>query len=200
MRTDVQLILASGSPRRRELLDQLGVRFRVVPSGIDESRLPGESPGRYVERMARNKAEAVLQREAAALPVLGADTVVVLDGDILDKPLDQDAAAETLRRLSGRTHTVMSAVALLATGAPQRCVVNESRVTFGPLDEAWIRAYCASGEPLDKAGAYGVQGQAASRIRHLAGSFHGVMGLPLFETAELLRSGGVDLFPLADGN
>ncbi len=192
---DDPLILASSSPRRRELLDRIGVRYRVVPADIDESRIPDEPARAYVERIAMDKAATVLDREGQAGPVLAADTIVILDGEILGKPGDASQAAGMLRRLSGNTHVVMSAVALLVPGGEPGAALSVSRVTFGQLDDGWIEAYCASGEPLDKAGSYGIQGPAAERIRRLEGSFSGVMGLPLYETGELLRAAGWILVP-----
>lgn len=181
------IVLASSSPRRRELLRQIGVAFRVIPADVDEAVLPGEQPAEYVLRVARDKAEAVWARTEGALPVLAADTAVVVEGCILGKPTDRAEAVAMLRRLSDRTHEVFSAVAVRAgpEGAADR--VNVTRVTFGPLESAWIEAYCDTGEPMDKAGAYGVQGAAAARIVRIGGSFSGVMGLPLYETSELLR-------------
>jgi len=182
-----QLILASASPRRRELLQQIGVRFRVVVAAVDESILPGEGAAAYVRRVARDKAAAVQARETAALPVLAADTAVVVEGEVLGKPGSRDEAARMLRRLSGRTHEVFSAVALVAAGQPTRDCLNVTRVTFAQLDPDWIETYCDTGESMDKAGAYGVQGRAAEKITRIEGSFSGVMGLPLYETCELLR-------------
>jgi septum formation protein len=181
------LILASSSPRRSELLRQVGVAFRVVVADVDESVEPGEAPADYVLRIAHDKVLAVQRREAAAMPVLGADTTVVLDGCILGKPASRAEAAEMLARLSGRTHEVYSAVALARGphGVDHR--LNVTRVTFAQLEPEWIEAYIDTGDPLDKAGAYGVQGRAAAKIARIDGSFSGVMGLPLFETCELLR-------------
>jgi septum formation protein len=185
--TSPAIILASASPRRSELLRQIGVRFRVVVTAVDESVRPGEQPGEYVLRVARDKALEAQRREHAALPVLAADTAVVLDGCILGKPLSRAEAADMLSRLAGRTHEVYSGVALArGTGAVDERI-NVSSVTFAPLDSAWIEAYIETGDPLDKAGAYGVQGRAAEKIARIEGSFSGVMGLPLFETCELLR-------------
>ncbi|MEJ8568456.1 Maf family protein [Elongatibacter sediminis] len=189
------LILASASPRRRDLLNQLGIAHRVEPADIDETPYPGEPPADYVIRMATEKAEAVRSRFDGYGGILAADTTVVLDGSMLGKPADETEAAGMLHRLSGRTHEVMSAVALLTPDGKSRSALNVSRVAFAPLDDEWIRAYCATGEPLDKAGAYGVQGRAAARIRHLEGSFHCVMGLPLYETTGLLHAAGWDLRP-----
>ena len=182
-----QLILASGSPRRRELLQQVGIRFRVVVAAVDEGVLPGEGAAAYVRRVARDKAAAVQGRETAALPVLAADTAVVVEGRILGKPGSRAEAVTMLRSLSGRTHEVYSAVALAAAGQPMRDCLNVTRVTFAELDAAWIEAYCDTGDSMDKAGAYGVQGRAAEKIARIEGSFSGVMGLPLYETCELLR-------------
>ena len=182
-----QIVLASASPRRRELLRQMGVAFRVVPADVDEAVLPGETPAAYVLRVARDKAAAVWSRTSGRLPVLAADTAVVLDGAILGKPADRAEAVAMLGRLSDRTHEVFSAVAVQS--GPDRVAdrVNVTQVTFAPLEADWIEDYCDSGEPMDKAGAYGVQGVAAARIVRIEGSFSGVMGLPLYETCELLR-------------
>jgi septum formation protein len=185
--TSPSIILASASPRRSELLRQVGVRFRVVVTDVDESVRPGEEPGEYVQRVARDKALEARRRERAALPVLAADTAVVLDGCILGKPAGRAEAADMLSRLGGRTHEVYSGVALAGAAGAVDERLNISRVTFAPLDSAWIETYIATGDPLDKAGAYGVQGRAAEKIARIEGSFSGVMGLPLFETCELLR-------------
>jgi len=202
------LYLASGSPRRAELLRQIGVPFRVLEVGVDESRRPGEDPSTYVSRLAVAKAQAaqeLLAREmlaperlgrdpldrAAALPlVLGADTAVVLDEHLFGKPADRTQALAMLRQLSGRTHRVSTAVALAAHGGTQ-LRVSHSEVTFRALQDAECAAYWETGEPRDKAGAYAVQGLAAIFIAGLRGSYSGVMGLPLFETAELLDAAGV---------
>jgi septum formation protein len=184
----LDLVLASASPRRSELLRQIGVTFRVVPADVDEAVRPGEKPADYVVRLARAKAVEVMSREGGALPVLGSDTAVILDGDILCKPRDRADAERMLGRLSGRTHEVFSAVALALS--PERVLhrLNVTRVTFAELEPEWIRAYCATGDPMDKAGAYGVQGRAAEKISRIEGSFYGVMGLPLFETSQLLEA------------
>lgn len=200
------LYLASRSPRRRDLLKQIGVRFEPLllrlsqPRGPDvgEQRHAGESPADYVERVARDKAQAgasaLALRSLRVLPVLTADTVVILDDDILDKPGDASQAAALLRRLAERTHEVRTCV-VVATGGTSAtrllCAMSVSRVTFGPISDAQIAQYCASGEPYDKAGGYAIQGLAAVFARHLEGSYSGVMGLPLFETARLLRQAGV---------
>jgi septum formation protein len=183
------LYLASQSPRRRELLARLGVRFDVVDVDVPEVRAPGESPRAYVERVARAKAQAGLRAVLARDPdarVLGADTEVVLDGRVFGKPADADAAAAMLRDLSGRTHTVISVVCCAIPGETN-CAACESSVTFAPLDEAGIRDYVFTGESFGKAGGYAIQGRAAAFVAHIAGSYSGVMGLPLFETAGLLR-------------
>ena len=182
-----QIVLASSSPRRRELLRQIGVAFHALPADVDESVLPAEQPADYVLRVAREKAAAVWARGNGSLPVLAADTAVVLDDCILGKPADRAEAVAMLRRLSDRTHEVFSAVAVRVH--PDRVAdrVNVTRVTFARLEPEWIEAYCDTGDPMDKAGAYGVQGGAAARIVRIEGSFSGVMGLPLYETSELLR-------------
>jgi len=181
------IILASASPRRRELLRQIGVDFRVVVSTADEQVLEGEKPSDYVLRVARDKALDVRRREATALPVLGADTAVILDQTILGKPGNRAEAVAMLQRLSGRTHEVYSAVALVLGSGQVHDSLNITRVTFAELDRGWIEAYCDTGDPMDKAGAYGVQGRAAEKIARIEGSFSGVMGLPLFETSRLLQ-------------
>lgn len=189
--TKPSLILASASPRRRELLDQIGVGYRVVISEIDESVLAGEKPGDYVCRVAREKVLDVMQREGSVAPVLGADTAVVVKGRILGKPADRAQAIDMLETLSGRTHEVWSAVALVLPTGRILEQLNVTRVTFSELPRAWIEAYCDSGDPMDKAGAYGVQGMAAQRISQLEGSYSGVMGLPLHETSEILSEAGL---------
>lgn len=191
MNSSPHIVLASASPRRRELLRQVGVGFRVVVASVDESVLPDEAPAAYVVRVARDKALEVLAREGAGLPVLGADTAVVLDGRILGKPADRAEALAMLSSLSGQTHEVYSAAVLVAGAQPSRECLNISRVTFAELDRAWIESYCDTGDPMDKAGAYGVQGRAAEKIIRIEGSFSGVMGLPLYETCQLLRQAEV---------
>ena len=185
------LILASSSPRRRELLNQIGMAYQVIVADIDESVRPGEDAGDYVCRMAREKALEVQRRDGVTVSVLGADTAVVVNGRILGKPVDREDAFRMLEGLSGRTHEVWSAVALVSPGGGLRERLNITRVTFSELDRAWIGRYCDSGEPMDKAGAYGVQGIAAQKISHMEGSYSGVMGLPLHETAEILQEAGV---------
>lgn len=185
------LYLASQSPRRRELLEQAGLAFSVLHVEVPEQREAGESPQDYVHRVARDKARAGLAHLAASdrmnAVVLGSDTEVVLDGNVFGKPRDADDAAAMLRRLSGRTHEVISAVWLVGEGREQGDVCV-SRVRFAKLEEATIAAYVASGEPFGKAGAYAIQGHGACLIEHLEGSYSGVMGLPLFETSRLLKS------------
>jgi septum formation protein len=181
--------LASVSPRRRELLTQIGVPHVVTGAHIDESVHAGERPHDYVQRMARSKAQAVWEQDRS-LPVLAADTTVVLDGLVFGKPADRADALRMLGLLSGRTHEVLTAVALeSAEGLSMRMSV--SGVRFRVLAAQEISAYWETGEPKDKAGAYAVQGLAAVFIESLSGSYSGVMGLPLFETSELLRAAGV---------
>jgi septum formation protein len=182
------IYLASRSPRRRDLLGQLGVAFDVLDLEIDESALGGETPDALVLRLAVGKAEAGLGLlpAGASDAVLGADTIVVVDDDVLGKPRDAEDAQSMLRRLSGRCHRVLSAVAL-ASAAGTSTRVSESRVCFRRLTDEECAAYAATGEPLDKAGGYGIQGRAAAFVRDLRGSYSGVVGLPLYETAELLR-------------
>jgi septum formation protein len=187
-----QLVLASASPRRQELLQQIGVFFTVSPVEIDESPLKDESPATYVERMALEKARAGWEASNKTLPVLGSDTAVVIDEQILGKPRDRAHGIEMLQQLSGRDHTVMTAVALVRkheTGIR----LSESRVVFSDIPHQELIRYWESGEPVDKAGAYAIQGKAAVFIRRLEGSFSGVMGLPLNETAELLTGLGIDI-------
>jgi len=183
------ITLASVSPRRQELLHQIGVPHVVIGAHIDESVRPGETPHDYVQRMARSKALAVWQ-EHSSLPVLAADTTVVLDGATLGKPGDREDALRMLARLSGRTHEVLTAVAL-ATRAGIELRVSVSNVGFRALSAAECVAYWETGEPRDKAGAYAIQGRAAVFVESLQGSYSGVMGLPLFETVELLQAANV---------
>jgi septum formation protein len=185
--TKARLILASASPRRHELLQQLGVDFEIIVADIKEIPTTGEQPGEFVLRMAREKALEVLRREQRGLPVLGSDTAVILDGAILGKPVDRADAIRMLGALSGRTHEVFSAVAVAIGENEVFEALNITRVTFADLDAVWIEAYCDSGDPMDKAGAYGVQNKAGEKISRIEGSFYGVMGLPLYETAELLK-------------
>jgi septum formation protein len=183
------LCLASASPRRRELLSQIGVPHVVTGADIDESVRPGESPSDYVVRLAREKALAV-RRGGQLLPVLAADTTVVLDGAVFGKPRDREDAVRMLGRLSGRRHEVLTAVALAdSRGVQER--LSSSTVQFRTLSEEQCSAYWETGEPRDKAGGYAIQGFGAVFIEFLSGSYSGVMGLPLFETGELLRAAGI---------
>ena len=181
------LYLASGSPRRQELLAQLGVTFERIVTGIEEQRQPQESAQQYVVRLAREKARAGVAQTAKDLPVLGADTIVILNGEVLEKPRDAEHAAQMLRKLSGQTHQVMTAVALADSQHILDCLVITD-VTFRTLTDEDIAGYVASGEPLDKAGAYGIQGQGGCFVRKINGSYHAVVGLPLVETYELLSN------------
>lgn len=186
------LYLASQSPRRRELLAQIGVLFRSVDVDVPEVPRTDETPHDYVSRVARDKARAgraALADIEGAL-VLGADTEVVLDGEVFGKPRDAADAAAMLRRLSGREHAVIS-VAWLVDARGEHSAECVSRVRFAALDDATIAAYVATGECFGKAGAYAIQGRGAALVEHLDGSFSGVMGLPLFEIARLLREAGV---------
>lgn len=194
MSVPAQLILASASPRRRELLGQIGVAFRVQVADVHEQQQPGEKPLAYVQRVALDKARAVYSRPDATdkLPVLGADTEVVLGDEVLGKPRNREHGLAMLERLSGRSHQVLTAVALIHRGREQ-VRVSSSTVTFRATTAQERERYWASGEPADKAGAYAIQGRGAVFIQHLEGSFSGVMGLPVFETAELLRECGIEL-------
>ena len=202
------LHLASRSPRRRGLLAGLGYRFEVVDAPIDESRADGETPARYVERMAREKALAGLDavapaggagRGASSALVVGADTIVVVDGEVLGKPRGDAEVLEHLERLSGRCHQVLSAVALASGGEARGRLadvrLSRSRVWFRPLSAGERDAYRATGEPADKAGSYAIQGLAAAFVTRLEGSWSAVVGLPLHETAELLDRAGVSFLP-----
>ena len=187
--TQPLLVLASVSPRRRELLAQIGIAHLVSGADIDEAVLPGETPADYVVRMACAKARAVRAR-GGGLPVLAADTTVVIDGLILAKPRDRAEAIAMLGRLSGRTHQVLTAVALASlTGVAFRVSASEVRLRTVTAQEC--AAYWESGEPRDKAGGYAIQGRGALFIEHLSGSFSGVMGLPLYETGQLLAAAGI---------
>ena len=178
------LILASGSPRRRELLTMLGIPFEVRPSHIPEAPHPGELPVPYAERLAREKALNI----PGAL-VLGADTTVLLDGELLEKPVDAEDALRMLRRLQGRTHEVITSVTLVSDGV-LRQATDITRVTFLPATDAYLRAYIATGEPMDKAGAYGIQGYGAALVERIEGDFFGVMGLPVRLVLRLLQEAG----------
>jgi septum formation protein len=185
----VRVVLASQSPRRRELLTLVGIPHEVVPADIDESVMPGELPDEHCERLARTKAEVVATRFPGAVTV-GSDTIVVVDGDILGKPVDEADARAMLARLSGRMHEVHTAVAV-ARGAEVLSGVERVRVTFRRIDERQIAAYVATGEPMDKAGAYGIQGYGATIVERVDGDYFAVMGLPLGRLVELMRELGL---------
>jgi len=185
------IYLASASPRRQELLRQLGVAFDVLVADIPESPAAGESARVYVQRLARAKAEAgahlARERGLPPRPVLGADTEVVLDGEILGKPTDAAHGRAMLTRLAGRTHEVLTAIALVSDAGTQTAL-SETRVTMALMSDAEIDAYWRSGEPADKAGGYGIQGLAAAFIERIEGSYSGVVGLPLYEVARVLTA------------
>ncbi len=191
----MRLYLASRSPRRRELLHQIGIDFDTLTGAVevDETPLPGEAPTAYVERVTRAKAAQGLaliqERHLIAHPVLSADTTLEVDGEIIGKPADSADAARILKRLSGRSHRVITGVAVADR---QRCnyVTSVSEVHFRVLEADEIRRYVLSGEPMDKAGAYGIQGRAGLFVAHISGSYSGIMGLPLCETGELLKTFG----------
>jgi septum formation protein len=187
--TNPVLCLASVSPRRRELLSQIGVPHVAMGADIDEAVVPGETPGDYVMRLAREKALAIRQ-SGQYLPVLAADTTVVVNGKIFGKPRDQTEAVEMLAELSGRAHEVLTAIALAdSRGVAER--LSSSTVRFRDLSLEECLAYWETGEPRDKAGGYAIQGLGAVFVESLRGSYSGVMGLPLFETGELLRAAGI---------
>jgi septum formation protein len=183
------VILASASPRRRELLSLVGIAHEVWPADIDESVLPDESPAPHADRLARAKAHAMAEQHPHAV-VIAADTIVVIDGDILGKPRDEAHAVAMLRRLSGREHTVFTAMAV-ARDARTESAVEAVRVTFRQLSDDEIRAYIATGEPMDKAGAYGIQGYGATIVERVDGDYFSVMGLGLRRLVELLGRVGV---------
>ncbi|GKW08320.1 MULTISPECIES: Maf family protein [Pectobacterium] len=182
-----QLYLASASPRRRELLTQLDIPFSVLNVAVEEQRLPEEAAEVYVRRLAHEKAAAGVAAAPSDLPVLGADTIVVLNGQVLEKPQDEAHAAEMLSQLSGKSHQVMTAVALADKDDVLSCLVITD-VVFRPLSQQDIERYIASGEPMDKAGAYGIQGKGGCFVRSLNGSYYAVVGLPLVETYELFSN------------
>ncbi|MBI2784545.1 MAG: septum formation inhibitor Maf [Gammaproteobacteria bacterium] len=185
------LVLASASPRRSALLAGIGVRFAVVPAQLDETPEPAELPRDYVARLALAKARAVAAATGGALPVLGADTTVVCDGRLLGKPVSEADAVAMLMALSGRTHRVFTAVALVR-GATAAGVVVETAVTFRELSAAECRAYWRSGEPADKAGGYALQGMGGVFVTRIEGSYSGVVGLPVAETYKLLCDFAID--------
>lgn len=200
--SEQKIYLASKSPRRRELLRQIGVDFEILmlrelpgrAEAVSEVPHPNEDPEVYVRRVAREKGQAgwqtVLGRKLPLRPVLAADTTVSIDGKILGKPADANEAMKMLRWLSGRTHQVLTAITVTAEDKMSEAL-SRSEVRFAHLDEASLRAYCATKEPYDKAGAYGVQGFAAQFIEFISGSYSGIMGLPLFETSRLLHRVGI---------
>jgi septum formation protein len=188
------LYLASQSPRRRELLTQMGLEFGILDVDVPEHRLSGEAPRDYVNRVAREKAGAGLLKviNNPAAIVIAADTEVVLDNEVYGKPQNEHDAARMLRQLSGKTHHVFSVIWVVNAGNEQHAM-SESQVTFKALDEADIARYIATQEWKGKAGAYGIQGRAATLIEHLSGSYSSVMGLPIYETAQLLKKFGIDV-------
>ena len=186
----VRVVLASQSPRRRELLTLIGIPHEVRPADIDESVLPGERPAPHAERLARTKALAVAGTDGNALTI-GSDTIVVVDGDILGKPGDADEARRMLRRLSGREHVVFTAVAV-AYGGRVASSVEEVTVSFRALTDHDIDAYVATGEPMDKAGAYGIQGYGATIVERIDGDYFAVMGLALGRMVRLMAELGVE--------
>jgi septum formation protein len=185
----VRVLLASQSPRRRDLLDLVGIRHEVMPADIDESYLPGETPRAHCERLAREKAATIAARVPDALTI-GSDTIVVIDGEVLGKPADEADAARVLRRLSGRSHTVLTAVAVDWRGTV-RSAVEEVQVTFRELGDDEIRAYIATREPMDKAGSYGIQGYGATIVTRIDGDYFAVMGLPVQTMVQLIREVGI---------
>lgn len=191
-----KLILASGSPRRKELLEQIGVSFQVQSTDIDESVLPDESPEKYVTRLSAEKALAVFQHQPDKV-VLAADTSVVINGRILGKPTDTQDAVDTLKMLSGQSHQVLTGVSLIAKAGNEdsqqkvETIVTTTQVHFLPLSEQDINEYVATGEPMDKAGSYGIQGKAALFVDRIEGSYSNVVGLPLAQTGVLLKQFGI---------
>ena len=192
MSAEFDIYLASMSPRRQELLSQIGIRFELLKVDVPEVPAADEKPKDFVQRVALEKARAGKQQLSSGdnHPVLGADTAVIIDGGILGKPANMDDAVAMLTRLSGRKHQVISAVALISKDEAVR--VNTSQVTFDYLSDEQIRAYWNTGECQDKAGAYAIKGRAAVFIKELHGSYSGVMGLPLYETAQLLQQFGIN--------
>jgi septum formation protein len=187
------LRLASASPRRRQLLDLIGVPHVVTPADIDETPQAAERADRYVLRLARAKAEAIWKRQRD-LPVLGADTTVVIDEEILGKPESEAEAVAMLGKLSGRTHLVHTGIALRAPDGREFVSISTTQVQFAHLSAEQMHAYWAAGEPQGKAGGYAIQGLGAVFVSNIAGSYTGVMGLPLYETAEMLRAAGVPVW------
>lgn len=211
----VSLLLASASPRRKELLTQLGISFELVDNDFDETPLASESPEVYVQRLAIGKALSArrfvsknMRSTKQVLPIMGADTIVVLDGDLLGKPKDKADAMRTLKRLSGKTHYVYTGVALVGSyeltknsdhesgheleyGSHEQVIYSKTQVDFAPLSDELIEQYCASDEPYGKAGSYAIQGSAGSFVEQFIGSYTGIVGLPLYETRLLLEKAGI---------
>jgi len=187
--SECRVVLASASPRRRELLNLIGIEHEVRPANIDETMRPRETPRRHVERLAREKASAIAKRDPDLITI-GADTIVVINRKVLGKPRDTDDAARMLGLLSGREHMVTTAVAV-ARGKKLRSAVEEVRVRFRRLRDDEIEAYIATGEPMDKAGAYGIQGYGATIVERIEGDYFSVMGLPIVRLIGLLRDVGV---------
>ena len=187
------IILASASPRRSELLEQIGVRFTILATDIDESRLNNESPDDYVSRLALEKSRAGFSRQDKALPSLGADTIVVCERQIFGKPKDQADAAAMLMALSGKVHTVMSAVAV-SQGPCSSSRLTKTLVRFRTISQSEFQTYWQTGEPQGKAGGYAIQGRGAIFVDHIEGSYSAVVGLPLSETAEILGEFGIPLW------
>jgi nucleoside triphosphate pyrophosphatase len=187
--TGLKVVLASASPRRKELLKLVGIEHEVRPSNIDETMHPGETPRAHVERLAREKATAVAAGHQSAITI-AADTIVVVDGEVLGKPADTTVAKRMLRMLSGREHTVLTAVAV-SRGGELRSSVEEVAVSFRRLRDDEIEDYVATGEPMDKAGAYGIQGFGATIVERVEGDYFAVMGLPLVRLIALLEQLGV---------
>lgn len=201
---DYRIYLASKSPRRRELLRQIGIEFELLPlrdhgprgPDVAETAQPGESPADYVTRVTMEKAmcarQVMLLRRLPLRPILAADTTVVLDQQIIGKPSDMKQATAMLKSLSGRTHEVLTSILVLHEELTWQ-LTQRSEVTFGDIPDDLIRSYCATQEPYDKAGGYGIQGRAAIFVEKVTGSYSGIMGLPLFETAQLLKEAGIKL-------
>jgi septum formation protein len=190
-----KIILASASPRRRELLRQIGLIFAVVPSEIEEDVKDGEEPREHVLRLARIKAQEIARDQDSAV-IIAADTIVVLGGEILGKPKDEEEAFEMLSRLSGRVHRVFTGFCVLSSDGSEYSEAVESKVRFKHLTPEEIRGYIKTGEPMDKAGAYAVQGRGSYMIKKIQGSYTNVVGLPLCELVEVLvRFGAIELYP-----
>ncbi|MFV1997097.1 MAG: nucleoside triphosphate pyrophosphatase [Acidiferrobacterales bacterium] len=192
----VTVYLASASPRRQALLKQAGIRFQVILPDVEEVAQPGELAEDFVMRVARDKAQAgqdlVIKENRPSAPVLAADTCIDLDNEIIGKPGDREEGLRILSRLAGRSHQVLTAVVLMEEEKSQQ-VLSRSRVAFGPLSEKEIEDYWESGEPVDKAGAYAIQGKAAAFIEHIEGSYTGIVGLPLFEVVNMIKKSGTGL-------